>query len=72
MGNTLLKLDGFDIDEIRELLMMARNSLNITIFSLGEGSRISSDKFPKICKDNLPYLKCLNLLSSFTIESMTF
>jgi hypothetical protein len=67
----ILKLDGFDIDNIEELLKMARNSFNITILSLGERSRINSDRFPEICKDNLPYLKGLSF-SSFIIESMTF
>jgi hypothetical protein len=79
MRNTLLKLDGFDMDGIEELLKAARNSLNITILSLGEGTRINSNqlgedpqkidkRFPETCRDNLPYLKYLNL-SSLTIYS---
>jgi hypothetical protein len=51
-------------------LKMARNSFKITILSLGQQSREINDKFPKICKETLPYLKCLNL-SSFAIYSPT-
>jgi hypothetical protein len=57
---TILKLDGFNMDEIRELLKMAHNSFHITILSLGKGTQISSNIFPEICKETLPYLKGLN------------
>jgi hypothetical protein len=70
MSSILLKLDGFYENEIHKLLKMARNSLNITILSLGQQSQLR-DTFPKICKETVPYLKCLNLNSS-TIFSMKF
>jgi hypothetical protein len=58
------------MDEIHELLKMARKSFNITMLSLGQGSEEIDGRFPKLCEETLPHLKYLNF-SSFIIRPAT-